>query len=139
MSGQAEPAVDPVGRQAGGLIRVLVAEDEPDARLLMELQLDLEDDIEVIATVEDGAAAVDHCRHDPPDVVVMDLLMPRMNGLEAIALLREEQPGVGLVACTAVAGEVVRSHTDEHGVELVLKSGDPRDLVDAVRRAADRR
>jgi DNA-binding NarL/FixJ family response regulator len=123
---------------AASPIRVLVAEDEPDARLLMELQLDLEPDIEVIATVEDGLAAVEYCRRDAPDVVVMDLLMPRMNGLEAIAVLREELPELGLVACTAVAGEVVRAHTDAHAVDLVLKSGDARGLVEAVRRAAGR-
>jgi two-component system, NarL family, nitrate/nitrite response regulator NarL len=113
-------------------IGVLIAEDEPDARLLLEIQLGLEDDLDVA----DRAEAVRFCREQPPDVVVMDLLMPRMNGLEAIAVLREQAPDVGIVAHTAVAGEVVRGLPVDHDVELVLKSGDVTDLVRAIRRVA---
>lgn len=119
-------------------IGVLIAEDEPDARLLLEMQLQLEPGFEVVGSVADGQEALDFCRAHGPDVVVMDLLMPRLTGIEAIAILREESPEIGLVAHTAVAGPVVRSLPDQHAVEVVLKSGDPSHLVDAVRRVAER-
>jgi two-component system, NarL family, nitrate/nitrite response regulator NarL len=117
-------------------ITVLVAEDEPDARLLLEYQLGLEEDIEVIATAGNGIEAVEGWRTYDPDVVVMDLLMPSMNGLEAIAEILKEDPEVGIVAVTAVAGEIVRGRTEALGVELVLKSGDPDEMLAAVRKVA---
>lgn len=117
-------------------ITVLIAEDEPDARLLLEYQLGLEEDLEVVATAGNGIEAVEGWRTHDPDVVVMDLLMPSMNGLEAIAEILKCDPEVGIVAVTAVAGEIVRSRTEALGVELVLKSGDPDEMLAAVRKVA---
>lgn len=118
-------------------ISVLIADDEPDVRMLLEFQLELEGDLEVAGAVSDGVEVLEHCRRDPPDVVVMDLLMPRMTGLDAIAKLREEHPRIAIVAYTAVAGDFVRDQMRKHEVELVLKSGDTRPLVAALRRAVN--
>ncbi len=120
-----------------GPISVLIADDEPDVRMLLEFQLELEEDLEVAGTASDGVEVLEHCRRDPPNVVVMDLLMPRMTGLDAIARLRDEQPGIAIVAYTAVAGDFVREQMRRHEVELVLKSGDTRPLLAALRRAVD--
>lgn len=118
-------------------ISVLIADDEPDVRMLLEFQLELEDDLAVTGTAADGVEVLERCREDPPDVVVMDLLMPRMTGLDAIVRLREEHPDVAIVAYTAVAGDFVRDQMREHDVELVLKSGDTRPLLAALRRATN--
>lgn len=120
-----------------GPISVLIADDEPDVRMLLEFQLELEEDLEVAGTASDGVEVLEHCRRDPPDVVVMDLLMPRMTGLDAIARLRDDHPGIAIVAYTAVAGDFVRDQMRRHEVELVLKSGDTRPLLAALRRAVD--
>lgn len=125
------------GPTASEPISVLIADDEPDVRMLLEFQLELEEGLEVAGTAADGVEVLEHCRRDPPDVVVMDLLMPRMTGLDAIARLREEQPGIAIVAYTAVAGDFVRDQMRRHDVELVLKSGDTRPLLAALRRAVD--
>ena len=118
-------------------ISVLIADDEPDVRMLLEFHIELEDDLQVAGAVADGVEVLEHCRQDPPDAIVMDLLMPRMTGLDAIAHLRERHPDIAIVAYTAVAGDFVRDQMRQHGVELVLKSGDPRPLMTALRRAVN--
>lgn len=118
-----------------GPIRVLVVDDDPDVRLLLRVQLDLIDGITVVGEAADGEEALRLCAELHPDAVVMDLLMPRMNGFDAIAAIQRDHPGVGVVAYSAVAGGYARQRTAELGVEFVLKSGDPSELVAALRRA----
>lgn len=118
-------------------ISVLIADDEPDVRMLLEFHIDLEEGLQVAGAVADGLQVLEHCAKDPPDAVVMDLLMPRMTGLDAITRLREDHPDIAIVAYTAVAGDFVRQRMRDHGVELVLKSGDTRPLLAALRRAVD--
>jgi DNA-binding NarL/FixJ family response regulator len=115
-------------------IRVLIVDDEPDLRILLRLQLGFEDDFEVVGEAADGIDALERTAELRPDVVVMDLLMPRMTGFEATARLRAEQPEVGIVAYSAVAGDFARDEMERLGVELVLKSGDIEPVADALRR-----
>lgn len=116
-------------------IRVLVVDDDVDFRVLLRVQLSMVPGLDVVATAGDGVEAIEAVSADPPDAVAMDLLMPRMNGFEAIEVLRREYPKVAVVAYTAVAGAYAREQTERMGVELVLKSGDQRELADALRRA----
>jgi two-component system, NarL family, nitrate/nitrite response regulator NarL len=118
-------------------LRVLIADDEPDVRLLLRLQLHTRADFEVVGEAADGNEAVEQCRDLTPDAVIMDLLMPKVNGFEAIATLQEEQPELGIVAYSAVAGDFVRQEMRRLGVELVLKSGDISPLTEALQRSAN--
>lgn len=118
------------------LLRIVVADDEPDVRLLLRLQLQGIDGIEVVGEAGDGLQALERCRETQPDAVVMDLLMPRMMGIEAIDHLRQEMPEIGVVAYTATAGDFVRHEMDRLGVALLLKSGDITQLVAALRASA---
>lgn len=115
-------------------INVLIAEDEPGMRTMIEVQLALAEGIEVVGSVENGLEAVRWCRDAAPDVVVMDLLMPQMNGLEAIEILQAEVPQIAIVAYTAVAGQIVRDLSNSGRVEVLLKTGSIDPLVDAIRR-----
>ncbi|WP_108664689.1 response regulator [Euzebya rosea] len=117
-------------------LRVVIADDEPDLRLLLRMQLDRHQDFDVVGEAADGSQAVDQVLSTAAQVVVMDLLMPGTSGFEAIAMLAEQAPTVGIVAYTAVAGDFVRTEMKRIGVELVLKSGDVGPLADALRRAA---
>ena len=119
-------------------VSVLVVDDDVDFRMLLRVQLNLSPHLEVVGIAGDGVEAVESVREDPPDAVAMDLLMPRMNGFEAIEHIKREHPEVGIVAYTAVAGNYAREQTDRLGVELVLKSGDQSELVRALLRAAGR-
>lgn len=113
------------------MTKVLIVDDEDDVRLLLRLQLEAAG-FDVVGDSADGEAAVTDCAAVHPDAVVLDLLMPRMTGFEAIPKLREVQPGVVIIAYTATAGDFVRSEMERLDVALVLKSGDIRSLVDAI-------
>lgn len=119
-------------------LRVVVADDEPDLRLLLRMQLGRRPDVEVVGEAAEGAEAVAVAVEQRADVVVMDLLMPGTSGFEAIGLLQVKAPEIAVVAYTAVAGEFVRTEMARLGVELVLKSGEVEPLLAALRRAAGR-
>ena len=112
---------------------VVVADDEPDVRLLLRLQLEGVPGVSVIGEAGDGVEVVEVCRAVRPDAVVMDLLMPKRMGIDAITALRAELPELGVVAYTATAGDFVRHEMDRLGVPLLLKSGDVTQLVAALR------
>ncbi|HEX2849417.1 MAG TPA: response regulator transcription factor [Acidimicrobiales bacterium] len=125
-------------REGNGPVRVVIADDEPDVRLLLRLQLNGSPGIDVVGEAGDGMQTLEMCRELQPDAVVVDLLMPKMMGIEAIERLHSEMPGIGVVAYTATAGEHVRREMDRLGVSLLLKSGDIGQLVDALRAAIAR-
>ncbi|MCU1483374.1 MAG: two component transcriptional regulator, LuxR family [Actinomycetia bacterium] len=102
-------------------LRILVVDDEADVRLLLRLQLETHGHV-VTAEASDGEEALDACRDDPPDAVILDLLMPRVNGFETIPRLRTDFPDVAIIAYTAVAGDFVRNEMARLRIPLVLKT-----------------
>ena len=117
------------------MIRLVIADDEPDVCLLLELQFGVLDDFDVVGIAGDGATAVELCRNVRPDALVMDLLMPSVNGFDAIDEVRADLPDLKIVAYTGVAGNFVRDRMEQQKVPLVLKSGDVGPLADAIRTA----
>lgn len=113
-------------------IRVVIADDEPDVRTLLRIQLQGAG-FEITCEAADGRAAIECCEATHPDAMVLDLLMPGMNGFEAIPVLRREHPDVAIVAYTAVAGEFVRKEMARLRIPLVLKSGDVAPLAKKLR------
>src|SRR5687767_474273 len=83
-------------------IKVLVAEDSTVVRMVLVHLLESDPGIEVVGQVGDGQAAVDFVQATPPDAVLMDIHMPRMNGFEATRRIMETQP-VPIVVCSATA------------------------------------
>jgi len=118
-----------------GAIRVVIVDDEPDIGLLLEAQFRLAGDVEVIGVAHEGGHAIELVRESEPDAVVMDLLMPGVNGFQAIDVLQREFPAMGIVAYSGVAGDFVRHEMGKRGVEVVLKTGALEPLADAVRRS----
>jgi DNA-binding NarL/FixJ family response regulator len=82
------------------VIRVLVAEDHPFVRAALVDVLSAREDIDVVAQCEDGDQVVDESRRTSPDVVLLDLRMPRMPGLEAARALLSVEPGARIVVLT---------------------------------------
>ena len=119
-------------------VRVVIADDEPDVLFLLEIQLQDSDGIDVVGKAANGKEAVALCRELRPDAVVIDLLMPVVNGFQAIEDLRTDMPELHVVAYTAVAGEYVRAETDRLGADLVLKSGDIAQLATRLREGRTR-
>lgn len=120
---------------ASELVRVVIADDEADVRLLLRIQLEQEG-FEISAEAGDGYAAIEECTAAQPDVVVLDLLMPRLNGFEAIPKLRRQCPDVAIIAYTAVAGEFVRQEMARLRIPLLLKSGNVETLAAKIRELA---
>ena len=83
-------------------IRVLVTDDHKVVRQGLRMFLALDPDLEVVGEAEHGAEAVEQAKLLEPDVVLMDLLMPVMDGIEAIQKLRAELPDTEVVAMTSV-------------------------------------
>jgi DNA-binding NarL/FixJ family response regulator len=86
-------------------IRVLVADDQRVVREGLVMVLGLLDDVEVIGTASDGAEAVTMAAELRPDIVLMDLKMPRCDGVQATRTLREQQPDVKVVVLTTYADD----------------------------------
>jgi DNA-binding NarL/FixJ family response regulator len=120
------------------LIRVLVVDDEPMVCAHLHTILGSVDDIEVVDRAHDGAAAIAAVLRHRPDVVLMDLRMPGMDGLtaiERIAALRE--PPVLVALTTFDADRFVTRALRAGAVGFLLKSTPPEDLIDLVRVAAE--
>ena len=83
-------------------VRVLIADDHTVVRQGLRMFLSMDNEIEVVGEAADGAAAVEQARKLSPDVVLMDLLMPGMDGITATGLIRKEMPDVEVVALTSV-------------------------------------
>jgi DNA-binding NarL/FixJ family response regulator len=113
-------------------IRVVVADDEQDVRTLLALQLQGQG-FDVVGQAADGAEAIALCAKYEPDAAVIDLLMPRTTGFEAIPALRRAHPTLAIIAYTAVAGDFVRNEMARLRIPLVLKSGNATALADKLR------
>jgi DNA-binding NarL/FixJ family response regulator len=119
------------------VIRVLLAEDHPVVRVGLEELLGAEDGIEVVAAVGDGAAAVAGVAELKPDVVLLDISMPMMDGIEATRRIAESGTSTHIVILTASAGrESILRAIDAGALGYMLKDAPPDDLLDGIRAAA---
>lgn len=115
-------------------IRVLIADDHPLVREGLRAGLSDEADLVVCGCAEDGEAAVELCRTLSPDVVLMDLRMPRLDGMGALRSIVEENPGVSVLVVSAYGdGAHVRAALDAGAGGYVLKGTPADDLAVAVR------
>lgn len=118
-------------------IRVLLADDHAMVRRGLRDFLELHDDIEIVGEAVDGATAIEQAAALRPDIVVMDLLMPGIDGIEATARIRAETPGVEIVALTSFVEEATALAAIEAGASgFLLKDADADELAAAIRAAA---
>jgi DNA-binding NarL/FixJ family response regulator len=123
----------------GRPIRILLVEDNQVFREALELLLGMRADIEIVASVGDGAAAVPATLEHRPDVVLMDYRLPGLDGVQATAAVLEACPGVAVVCLTASANEREVEALFEAGAAACLtKDQELDEIVDAIKRAAAR-
>jgi len=85
-------------------IRVVLVDDSADLRSLVRMTLDREPDFTVVAEAEDGASGVEAVAAYKPHLVLLDIAMPVMDGLQALTLIREDSPGSIVVMLSAFTG-----------------------------------
>ena len=118
-------------------IRVLLVDDHAVVRQGVSLLLSLHDDIEVIGEAANGADALSLAAELLPDVVVMDLLMPVLDGVQATARIRAELPSVAVLALTSALDETLVSAAVRAGaIGYLLKTADGDEVATAIRAAA---
>jgi NarL family two-component system response regulator LiaR len=115
-------------------IRVLIADDHPLVRNGIRLLFETVNDVELVAEAENGAEAVEMAREFRPDIILLDLVMPKMDGLEALGRIMEEDPDAHILVVTSF-------DDDEHvfpaikggALGYILKEASPDLLIQAIR------
>jgi NarL family two-component system response regulator LiaR len=128
--------VNDAGAAAPTRIRVMIVDDHELVRSGLESILRLFDDIELVAQVDSGARAVRSCGEARPDVVLMDLVMPGMNGVAATEEILREYPGTRVLALTSFSDEELIERALRAGaIGYLLKNITGEQLADAIRGA----
>lgn len=120
------------------MIRVLLADDEPLTRAGVRAVLGAEPEFEVVGEAADGHAAVELALAHRPDVVLLDIMMPRLDGLAAAAEIRRAVPDTGVIMLTTFSEDEHIARAFDGGASgFLLKTGDPRELFAGIRAVAE--
>ncbi|HVB54686.1 MAG TPA: response regulator transcription factor [Candidatus Acidoferrales bacterium] len=128
---------DPCSQPGKRMIRVLVADDHPMVREGIVAMLEVESDLEVVADARDGREAVELAMATSPDVVLMDVQMPGLDGIGALKQLRDRLPATKVVMLTTFGHENYVVPSMRAGAQgYLLKDVGREQLADAIRRVA---
>src|SRR5918992_3784675 len=119
---------------ARGPIRILSVDDHPMLRDGIAAVLASEDDMVMVAEASNGREAVEQFRTHRPDVTLMDVQMPEVNGIDAIIKIREEFPDARIIVLTTYTGDVQAARAFKAGASgYLLKSMVRKELIDTIR------
>jgi two-component system response regulator NreC len=114
--------------------RILLAEDHNTVREGIKMLVNAQPDMEVVGEAADGRAAITEARRLSPDLLVMDISMPELNGLKATEKLREEFPDMKILTLTRHTDDGYLQQLIKAGVNgYVLKQSAPTELINAIR------
>ncbi len=117
-------------------IRVMLVDDHNVVRRGLAFFLDSLPDIQLVAEAATGTEAIQQCATIQPDVILMDLMMPKMNGIEATRIIKEQHPDIQIVALTSYADEShVRDILQAGAIGYLLKDTTIHELDNAIRAA----
>lgn len=115
-------------------IRILIAEDETSTRKLLQYRLSHEPDMEVVAEAADGRQALELAFQVRPDVAILDLNLPEMNGIQLTERIRTQQPGTQVVLFTAL-DDLASLGRSSGAFACLGKQRDPEELLITIREA----
>lgn len=116
-------------------IRVLIADDHAIVREGLRVLLSSEPGLELVGEAADGAEAVAQAHSLQPDIILMDLAMPRQSGLEAIGEIRRENPCARILVLTGLSEEEARPAIQAGALGYLPKGVLPQHLLSAIRKA----
>ncbi|MAS33715.1 MAG: DNA-binding response regulator [Anaerolineaceae bacterium] len=118
-------------------IRILIADDHEVVRQGLKMFLGMDDTFEIVGEARDGQEAVDLLTSVQADVVLMDLLMPVLSGIDAIPIIRQKYPETEVIALTSVLdnGSVVKA-VRAGAIGYLLKDSNSHDLIQSIKAAA---
>jgi len=118
------------------MIKILIVDDQPAVRKGLRMQLSLEDDLEVVGEAENGNEAVKAVPELNPDLIILDLEMPIIDGFNTMEILNERHPGLPVIALSIHDNIENRRKAQLKGVNaFVLKSGDTSELIAKIHQA----
>jgi NarL family two-component system response regulator LiaR len=117
-------------------IRVMIVDDHAMVRTGLATFLEVSDDLDLVGQATNGQEAVELCERFQPDVILMDLVMPEMDGVTATRIIRERWPQVQVIALTSFQEkELVQDALEAGAISYLLKNVSIDDLTEAVRAA----
>ncbi|MDX6657011.1 MAG: hypothetical protein QOH62_1804 [Solirubrobacteraceae bacterium] len=121
-------------------IRVFLCDDVPELRTLLRFALEEDPGVRVVGEAGDASSGVERVTELQPDVVLLDLSMPGLDGLEAIPLLQDAAPGIGIIVFSGFAADRMRGPALALGADRYLEKGEPLEVIrQTVREVATKR
>ena len=122
------------GTQPTSPLRVVIIDDSTDIRDVLRLALERDDQYSVVAEAADGETGATLVAEHQPDLVLLDIAMPMMDGLQVLPLIRAEAPGSVVIMLTGLAEEVAAISAVENGAHgFIRKGGGISELLDQIR------
>lgn len=139
MAKRRSPTDDVHNVAAADPIRVLLCDDAEGFRALMRVSLAADPAIEIVGEAADGEAGVDAAAALQPDVVLLDMSMPRMGGLQAIPKMRRRAPRTSIIGLSSLSASRMAAPSKEIGAHSYLEKGtELEEIRAAIHEAADR-
>jgi two-component system response regulator NreC len=115
-------------------VRILIADDHAIVRMGVKLLLSAEKEFQIIGEAEDGMGALEMSLKAEPDLIILDLMMPKMNGVDVTRKVKEKLPGAKIVLLTSFATAEGLAQALQYGANgIVLKSSAEVELIPAIR------
>jgi DNA-binding NarL/FixJ family response regulator len=114
---------------SAGVIRVLLADDDQPFLEALSPLIERQPELAVVGTARDGLAAIELAEELSPDAVVIDLHMPRLDGVSAVARLRRDHPSMCVIALTGDEHPALHKAVTEAGADAVLVKGEFVDVL----------
>jgi len=116
-------------------MKILIADDNLRIRQVLRTLIEGHEDWDVCAEAEDGVQAVNRAKQFKPDLIILDLAMPELNGIEAARQISKALPGVPILMLTLYATPLVEKEAEKVGVQRVISKSTNYMLVSAIEEA----
>ncbi|WP_035291019.1 response regulator transcription factor [Clostridium sp. KNHs214] len=115
-------------------MKIIIADDDGLIRDSLKLILDIEEDIEVVSTVSNGREAIEICREKNPDIVLMDVRMPILDGVLATKEIKSENPNIKVIILTTFKDDEYIAEAIKNGAEgYILKNQSADSIIESIR------